>query len=178
MRSLWPSSELILSLQSRVGASGHTHEHELIATAEKLRMTVFESNDDLESTETLYRDCCLHIGYRCHGHILFLRNRRPSFLIAEDSRGIGFLRTNGHNMGFPAFTTKRKPAGLRASLASFTNRRKQRVVAVPDMAVPDLVVSRLKLEAANHFRNFIGIGNQIDELFHCCMKPFIESDIP
>ncbi len=36
-----------------------------------------------------YDDSDLHIGYRVHGHIYFLSNRKKSFLINEDSRGLG-----------------------------------------------------------------------------------------
>ncbi len=42
-----------------------------------------------------YRDCDLHIGYRVHAHLSFLSIRRPSFLIAEDGRGMGQARGLG-----------------------------------------------------------------------------------
>ncbi|MHA1239080.1 MAG: polysaccharide pyruvyl transferase family protein [Candidatus Odinarchaeia archaeon] len=37
-----------------------------------------------------YDNCDLHIGYRLHAHIYFLSQRKPSFLLSEDSRGRGF----------------------------------------------------------------------------------------
>jgi phosphotransferase system IIB component len=42
-----------------------------------------------------YLDCDLHIGYRLHAHLYFLRIRKPSILIEEDGRGIGMSRTLG-----------------------------------------------------------------------------------
>lgn len=40
-----------------------------------------------------YNDYDMHIGFRLHGHLWFLRNRKISFLIAEDGRGWGHLRS-------------------------------------------------------------------------------------
>lgn len=40
-----------------------------------------------------YRECDLHVGYRLHGHIYFLSQRKPSFLLHEDGRGRGFSET-------------------------------------------------------------------------------------
>ncbi|WP_160913843.1 polysaccharide pyruvyl transferase family protein [Halobacillus litoralis] len=40
-----------------------------------------------------YKDCDLHVGFRLHGHIWFLRNRKPSLLLGEDGRGYGHLQT-------------------------------------------------------------------------------------
>lgn len=38
----------------------------------------------------LYQNCQLHIGYRVHGHISFLSQQKPSFLLEVDGRGRGF----------------------------------------------------------------------------------------
>ena len=40
-----------------------------------------------------YNNYDMHIGFRLHGHLWFLRNRKPSILIAEDGRGWGHLNT-------------------------------------------------------------------------------------
>jgi polysaccharide pyruvyl transferase WcaK-like protein len=40
-----------------------------------------------------YKNIDLHIGFRLHGHIWFIRNRKPSILIAEDGRSSGYLET-------------------------------------------------------------------------------------
>lgn len=40
-----------------------------------------------------YDNVDLHVGFRLHAHIWFLRTRKPSLLIAEDGRGLGHLRT-------------------------------------------------------------------------------------
>lgn len=45
------------------------------------------------SNLNFYNTVDLHIGFRLHGHIYFLRNKKPSFLIAEDGRSYGHLFT-------------------------------------------------------------------------------------
>jgi hypothetical protein len=46
-----------------------------------------------------YKDIDLHVGYRLHGHIAFLRYRKPSFLMVEDARAFGFSQTQGTQIG-------------------------------------------------------------------------------
>lgn len=54
-----------------------------------------------------YNNIDLHIGYRLHGHISFLRRRKPSILMAEDVRAYGFYKTNELNYGiFDALDSK------------------------------------------------------------------------
>ena len=43
----------------------------------------------------LYANCLLHIGFRVHSHLLCTSLRRPSILLAEDSRGFGAGRLLG-----------------------------------------------------------------------------------
>jgi hypothetical protein len=56
-----------------------------------------------------------HVGYRVHAHLYSLSHRRPSYLLAEDSRGTGVHRTLGE-LGGPAFDAERgdSPLMLRA----------------------------------------------------------------
>ncbi|NNH18168.1 Polysaccharide pyruvyl transferase [Bordetella trematum] len=48
---------------------------------------------------SFYDDIDLHVGYRLHGHIYFLRRRKPSVLLVEDARSFGFSRTRGTSYG-------------------------------------------------------------------------------
>lgn len=45
------------------------------------------------SNLNFYNSVDLHIGFRLHGHLYFLRNRKPTLLIAEDGRSYGHLNT-------------------------------------------------------------------------------------
>ena len=38
---------------------------------------------------SVYDDCDLHVGYRVHAHLYNISQRKPSYLIEEDSRGYG-----------------------------------------------------------------------------------------
>lgn len=40
-----------------------------------------------------YSDCDMHIGYRVHAHLFFLSQKKISFLINEDGRGLGMARS-------------------------------------------------------------------------------------
>ncbi|MEA1081452.1 polysaccharide pyruvyl transferase family protein [Marinobacter qingdaonensis] len=46
-----------------------------------------------------YDDVDLHVGYRLHGHISFLRRRKPSVLIVEDARSFGISKTGPLSLG-------------------------------------------------------------------------------
>ncbi len=48
---------------------------------------------------TVYDNIDLHIGYRLHGHIAFLRRRKPTILMIEDARSYGFSHTQGTDVG-------------------------------------------------------------------------------
>lgn len=47
----------------------------------------------------VYDDMDLHIGYRLHGHISFLRRRKPPVLLVEDARSYGLAHTPGTDVG-------------------------------------------------------------------------------
>ncbi|MHA1540132.1 MAG: polysaccharide pyruvyl transferase family protein [Alphaproteobacteria bacterium] len=66
--------------------------------AKKYGFKVADLNSDLKKIH-IYDDIDLHIGYRVHAHIYMLSHRRPSFIIAEDSRATG----QSLSMGLPAF---------------------------------------------------------------------------
>jgi hypothetical protein len=57
---------------------------------------------------TAYDAVDVHVGYRLHAHLYSLSRAIPSYLLAEDSRGIGALRTLG-GLGAHAITTQRRP---------------------------------------------------------------------
>jgi len=58
--------------------------------------------DDQSRVLDQYRNIDIHIGYRVHGHIHFLANGQPSYLLCEDGRGFGAsesFRTQGADVG-------------------------------------------------------------------------------
>lgn len=62
--------------------------------ARKLSAEVVNLAGSVEGFET-YDAVSLHVGYRLHAHLYRLSHGRPSYLLAEDSRGVGALQTLG-----------------------------------------------------------------------------------
>jgi hypothetical protein len=56
----------------------------------------------------IYDEVSLHVGYRLHAHLYSLSGRRISYLLAEDSRGVGALQVLG-SLGVDPFD---RPSGL------------------------------------------------------------------
>lgn len=65
--------------------------HQVLNDEKLYRKYVNLSGDS--SNLNYYNNIDMHIGFRLHAHKWFLRNRKPSFLIAEDGRGWGHLVT-------------------------------------------------------------------------------------
>jgi hypothetical protein len=70
-----------------------------ITTHQSLNNKLYKNLSGNYQNLNYYRKFDMHIGFRLHGHLWFLRNRKPSLLIAEDGRGNGNLKTFS-NAGF------------------------------------------------------------------------------
>src|SRR5690606_1674104 len=69
-----------------------SHENEIINFCREKSIEVVEVY--AEGTHfPSYKDVDLHMGHRLHGHITFLRLRKPSLLFCEDGRGVGHALT-------------------------------------------------------------------------------------
>lgn len=124
-----------------------------------------------------YGECDLHVGYECHAHIGFLRQRRPSVLIAEDARGVGFNYTFGIG-GFDGFV-RRGPGPLRSAKEGGTSGY---CVSATEFAAaptqPDLVPSLrqfLREECESGFHRYLGVAGLIDATYETAMAPFLRS---
>ena len=60
--------------------------------AKLLGFSVLDVSSNLSKID-FYADCDLHIGYRVHAHLDFLSRKKPSYLINEDGRGLGMVRS-------------------------------------------------------------------------------------
>lgn len=75
---------------------------------------------------TIYDNIDLHIGYRLHGHIAFLRRRKPSILMVEDARSYGLAHTQGTDVGcFEALSLDTLEADLKAPTRAMGFLREQ-----------------------------------------------------
>jgi len=88
----------ILSTEYGPG-SPHVKYHDktlkLIEGFRQRGVETFDVSSDLELFTKVYREADAHIGYRVHGHIYTISAGKPSVLISEDSRGMGFKQIIG-----------------------------------------------------------------------------------
>lgn len=141
---------------------------------------ILDSSKNL-NTLRLYDNSDLHVGYRVHGHLYVLSHRKPSFLIAEDSRGTGALMTLG-GLGIPIWSKFADKLS--------TNKIIWNVILywlkiigphfpisslVSNQFVPKLILKMIKSELDNGFKSFEKIPETIDKTFENRMKKFIKS---
>lgn len=186
VKRAFPNADIAVSFQSAIGHGTHEHEFSLIDVAKSNGLRILNFVGDAEGMLSAYRDYDFHIGYRCHGHISFLRLGKPSLLIAEDGRGAGFNATLGSpshlaysraytEIGSPLFECMRRRLGLtfRALFGQFYLN--------PYIVNPHLVgvvESYLDSETSLEFMRLKAQLNVINHLYHHKMMPFIENYIP
>lgn len=182
----FPDSTLTCSFHSSLSSSDRV----LRAEAEDRGFEIVLASHDTDNIE-FYDDCDLHVGYRLHGHLSFLRRRLPSVLIAEDGRGIGFNETLGI-AGFAAtnrrlnhryaslvenFGETMTGRGLREISTNWLNKANpyKSLIAPVDMTVPDRICDFLRREIADDFNSYEVVPDLIDETYESAMKPFLQS---
>lgn len=100
----------------------------------------------------IYNDMDLHIGYRLHGHITFLRKRKASVLMIKDARAFGFAHTQGTHHGTVG------------ALCLKTMSK--------DMDAPEKAMDFLKTQIKNDFLDYHNVFSFIDETYNNVTKPF------
>lgn len=124
-----------------------------------------------------YRQCDLHVGYECHAHVGFFRQRRPSVLIAEDARGVGFNDTFGVG-GFDGFRRvgngpRRPPREGGTSGYCVAQEEFDTAPARDDVVTEIRQFVEKELDVA--FCGYLGIAPFIDETYEKIMSPFLRS---
>lgn len=145
--------------------------------ARELGFEVLELAGDVTKLD-FYRECDLHVGYECHAHLGFFRQRRPSVLIAEDARGVGFNYTLGVG-GLDGFERKGSDGPVRSAKEGGTSGycvTAAEFASAP--ARPGLAgdVRRfLREELESGFRRYAGVARFIDETYEMVMAPFLRT---
>jgi hypothetical protein len=171
VRSALPSARILIGLHHGLSfddvAMAEAHERVLDA-ARELRcehVDLSGSSDNLRA----YDDCDLHIGYRVHAHIYFMSLRKPSFLLAEDSRGIGVL----HALGGVGRSAWNELANLSTS-RELLKRLRPELLALPDTDIAEWLDLALERELDLGFPHVETAARIIDRTFHDHMVPFIQ----
>jgi len=182
LSGLFPKAEKYCSLHSTMNEKdAHIAEY-----AAKNGFLIKKSSHDIENIE-FYGDCDLHVGYRLHGHIAFLRKRIPSILLCEDGRGVGFSHTVGGIGCFEAFS-RRLPDSISNVLATLPVRGFQfvtrtlfgyqfidKAIAPANMLIVEQIHEFIEEELDTRFRRYLGLSEYFDETYQLKMKPFLHS---
>jgi len=142
--------------------------------ARELGFEVLELAGDVTKLD-VYRQCDLHVGYECHAHLSFFRQRRPSVLIAEDARGVGFNYTLAAG-GFDGFLRQgRGPAGPPAEggTSGYCVTAEEFAAAPARADLAEAVRRYLEEELSTRFRRFLGVAAFLDETYENSMAPLL-----
>lgn len=168
LRNHFSDAEILCSFHRGFSEDEFTSESEskrflkIKKVAESLEIQVENMSFEIENLEK-YDKCDLHIGYRLHGHIFFLSQRKPSILINEDSRGRGFsYTTNTENIN--AYKINNKPLYrqlIRINPNKYVNYLIREYLIKSNDQVTHNVIQKINDEQQKAFSSFKGL-----ELFY------------
>lgn len=142
-------ARLYVAFHSKVGLrSRQVADHAMM-----LGFTELHLYGDVENL-SVYDDIDLHVGYRLHGHISFLRRRKPSVLLIEDARSFGFAHTEGTSVGC-----------FSAMLPDLSD---------PDMGTPNRVIDFVINQVSCGFQDYKSVFEFIDKTFSSFVSPFFD----
>ena len=184
LRTKFPEATILVSFHHgiQLGEKGDPRltklNVKLLNFAKTLGCETFDASYDLKKIQ-VYDTMDIHVGFRVHAHIYFLSYAKPSFLIAEDSRGDGVVKTFG-GVGFPAWNRIGVWTGVNrisrlmfSRIAEGVERITRRDMQV-NYSIPAQVVEAITSELATKFQSFQPIPKRIEYWFEHGMKKFID----
>lgn len=119
-------------------------------------------------------DFDIHIGYRLHTHIYFCSMRKPSYVIAEDSRSWSNYQTLSIP-GFQGFTDQVFSNILPYLKNSMVKTFLFKILPVikPDIHLHQQIIDRIDYDLSTGFASFEGLDKKMDNAFELTRK-FIE----
>ena len=186
LASEFPDATLTCCFHSSLSSS----DKQLRTAAKKRGFEIVLASHDTDNL-SFYDDCDLHVGYRLHGHISFLRRRLPSVLIGEDGRGNGFNAT----LGIGGFQATRRRLGYKSGKTvlkvgnTLPGKGVQRIindcfdipniarqsVAPADISIPSRVQQFLRQEQESGFSSYAAVPELFDSTYENAMKPFLKT---
>ena len=181
LRRRFPDARLICSFHRGITADAETPTEDarwlgaLAQTAEELGFDIVDTSYGIEKATTLYADCDLHVGYRVHGHLLFLSRRKPSFLVHEDGRGRGASEA----LGLPGIQgwTRTVPGKIAArvgqwKLSAYLERElmDRRASKSASAELEELLAANIR----NGFKSFDGLAERMRRHYET-MVQFLQS---
>lgn len=176
-RKRFKDAEIYCSFNRGIEVDEHTPEEESLVLKQFLKVCeensvhATDTSYDLKKIE-FYHDCDIHIGYRVHSHIYFLSQKKPSYLISEDSRGVGVSESLGTIMApalkhFVSFNFS----------SHFGSNTLNRVVSglfsrslTPDSKVVSSVLKEVETDLNSGFSNYKNVYEKIDQYYEVMIK--------
>jgi|AntRauTorckE6833_2_1112554.scaffolds.fasta_scaffold21676_2 hypothetical protein len=151
IQKMFPDAEKIYSLHS--SDNYLTKQYEEIA--KNNGFIIKKCSHEIDKLD-YYKECDLHIGYRVHGYISFLRIRKPAILIMEDGRGVG------------------QGDVLKTGCINAFEEGHDDVVA--DMNLPEKLIKMINYHRETDFKDYNTTLNFIDKNY-LVMRDFIKKSI-
>lgn len=130
------------------------HARQIGEVAQRLGCQVLHVYGDVAELSQ-YDDVDLHVGYRLHGHIAFLRRRTPSILLIEDVRALGFSKNPGASVtAVPAYSGRFLESDTQAA---------------------EKVMELLKHHLQQGFVAYAGWLQWVDETYHDVIVPYFNN---
>lgn len=169
-RGLLPSARVLVGFHHGVvtdDAAVTAANQRLVAECRALGFEIADFTAD-SARLAVYEDCDLHLGYRVHAHIYFSSLRKPTFLLAEDSRGLGVLQTLS-GVGIAAWNELAEHELSRRALA----RARPELLALPHRRITEWLELALDRELSQGFPRVETAARIIDATYRTMMAPFI-----
>lgn len=179
LQKTFPAAKIVISFNRGFTKNPYTPARVaryLAKCNETLLSLGFETLDLSHNIEKMNAidDFDLHVGYRLHSHILFLSKNKVSYLIAEDSRGVGncdFLGLPLFQANLPSFWDNISPIQHEGLMKKVYYNLLPSVKINKDL--PNIISNRIQLDLDQNYQSLIGIDQKIKNSFHV-MKKFID----
>lgn len=182
----YPELRCIVSFNQGIFFPKNSNEYEknlfIYSKAKSMGCEIIDMSGGCNNTE-VYDQSTLHIGYRVHTHIYYISKGKPSFLIAEDSRGAGVLETlqtpgiilqltrpiKGCRKLNSVLQKCRVNNSLRFSFYSF-------IAGVPNVNTE--VIEMFRFEVERRFEGFRYVKEILRRYYNEFMEPYVKEAIP
>lgn len=150
IKDRFPNAKLYVAFHSKAGpAPQRVADH-----AVSLGFSELHLYGDVNNL-VIYDEIDLHVGYRLHGHISFLRRRKPSILMVEDARSFGLAHTQGTEAGcFEALSLSNHEA---------------------DMSAPSCAMKFLDVQIDDNFSDYQQLFKFVDKTYNEFISPFFDN---
>ncbi|TRM53559.1 polysaccharide pyruvyl transferase family protein [Achromobacter sp. LC458] len=149
VKARFDSARLFIAMHSKP----NKRSLKVVAFAAGLGFETLSLSGDVENLRA-YDAIDLHIGYRLHGHIAFLRQRKPSVLLIEDARSFGLANTPGTAVGCFDALSMDTMAG--------------------DIEVPGRVLEYVEAQIKNGFSDYNSVFEFVDATYATVIKPYFD----